>query len=123
MTPLTFIDFPLDQEARKTATIVNTDMDAIERSMRDTINDMLEGVASVEQDLHSVEREEEALRAKCEKRKFELERSEKRLSTLQHVRCAHNSILAISGKKHQWLLPHFGGGHSLIAKKNHDLFP
>ena len=65
---------------------MNMDMDEIEWSMRDTINAMLEAVASVEQELHSVEREEEALRAKCEKRKFELELSEKRLATLQHVR-------------------------------------
>ncbi|KAG6548057.1 hypothetical protein Mapa_010491 [Marchantia paleacea] len=75
---------PTLQEARSRATMVNTDMDEIERGLKEAINAMLESISACEQEQSSSEKDEKAMEAKVEKRKLELERSEKRLSTLHN---------------------------------------
>ncbi|OAE34913.1 hypothetical protein AXG93_400s1080 [Marchantia polymorpha subsp. ruderalis] len=80
---------PALQEARSRATMVNTDMDEIERGLKEAITAMLESISASEQEQSSSEKDEKAMEAKVEKRKLELERSEKRLSTLHNVRPAY----------------------------------
>lgn len=66
--------------------MMNTDMDEVERGLKEAISAMLESISSAEKEEANIAKEEENLRVKVEKRKFELERSEKRLSTLYNVR-------------------------------------
>eukprot|EP00898_Chlorokybus_atmophyticus_P007655 jgi/Chlat1/7891/Chrsp66S07308 len=77
------------REARARALARDTDMDSIERAVREAINAVQESAASLEAVLESLTADERALEARIEKRKQELDRAEKRLATLQHVKPAH----------------------------------
>ncbi|KAL2643354.1 hypothetical protein R1flu_010941 [Riccia fluitans] len=108
---------PSLQEARSRATLINTDMDEIERSLKESISEMLESISAAEEEQSNYERNEKALEVKLEKRKLELERSEKRVSTLHNVRPAYmdkyevlqkdlHELFATYSEKHrnlQWL--------------------
>ncbi|KAK3271438.1 hypothetical protein CYMTET_20211 [Cymbomonas tetramitiformis] len=74
------------------------DMDEIEACVKEAMAEVSEGIRGVEQMLENLEKDEKNLDQKIEKRKSELERSEKRLSTLQVSRL---------------LLPDSLGGHLL----------
>jgi hypothetical protein len=61
-------------------------MDEIEHNLRHAISSMLTHINTKNEEIDNVERLEKTLQFKCEKRKFELECTEKRLQTLQNVR-------------------------------------
>ncbi len=61
-------------------------MDYIERNMQDSINVILNDIDVANQENTNVENDITMLQTKYEKQKFELERLENRLSTLQNVR-------------------------------------
>ncbi|KAL3696647.1 hypothetical protein R1sor_010723 [Riccia sorocarpa] len=108
---------PSLQDARSQATLINTDMDDIERSLKEAISEMLESISAAEEEQANSERNEKTLEAKLKKRKLELERSEKRVSTLHNVRPAYmdkyevlqkdlHDLFATYSEKHrnlQWL--------------------
>jgi clusterin-associated protein 1 len=62
------------------------DMDAIERAVRQAVQAVQENILGADRMLEGLRSDEAHLRTKIEKRRAELERSEKRLSTLQSVR-------------------------------------
>ncbi|CAM6071044.1 unnamed protein product [Sphagnum tenellum] len=76
-------------EARKRATMADMDMDYIERNMQDSINVILNDIDVTNQENTNVQNDITMLQTKYEKQKFELERLENRLSTLQNVRPAY----------------------------------
>lgn len=62
------------------------DMDAIERAVRQAVQAVQENILGADRMLEGLRTDEEHLRTKIDKRRAELERSEKRLNTLQSVR-------------------------------------
>ncbi len=82
--------YRLHKEARKRATMADMDMDYIERNMQDSINVILNDIDVANQENTNVENNITMLQTKYEKQKFELERLENRLSTLQNVRWARS---------------------------------
>ena len=61
-------------------------MDEMEHNLRQAIETMMYKITQVDQEICHAEETQKSLRAKCEKRKLELEHSEKRLSSLQNVK-------------------------------------
>ena len=67
----------------------DVDLDEIESQVQEQIASVRENVQGLERMLDDLKRDEESLESKIEKRRAELERSEKRLSALQQVRPAY----------------------------------
>jgi peptidoglycan hydrolase CwlO-like protein len=72
--------------------MADMDMDYIEHNMQDFINVILNDIDVTNQENTNVETDITMLQTKYEKQKFELERLENRLSTLQNVRWASEEI-------------------------------
>jgi peptidoglycan hydrolase CwlO-like protein len=70
--------------------MADMDMDYIERNMQDSINVILNDIDVANHENTNVENDITMLQTKYEKQKFELERLENRLSTLQNVRWARS---------------------------------
>jgi clusterin-associated protein 1 len=77
------------REDRLRAISRNMDIEDIEQQVHEQISTVQENVKSVERMLGNLEKDEKSLEGKIEKRRNELERSEKSLSTLQSVRPAY----------------------------------
>ncbi|GAQ92317.1 hypothetical protein KFL_009780010 [Klebsormidium nitens] len=80
---------PQLRDARQAAIARNMDMDAIERAVRQAVQAVQENILGADRMLEGLRTDEDHLRTKIDKRRAELERSEKRLSTLQSVRPAY----------------------------------
>ncbi|NXN95004.1 CLUA1 protein, partial [Rhinopomastus cyanomelas] len=76
------------REARTASIARPLEINEAEKVMKVAINSVLEQVQKTKDMLNNVALDEAALEAKIEKRKLELERSQKRLQTLQNVRPA-----------------------------------
>lgn len=90
-------------EARWMSRNLNTDMDEIEKSVENAISAVEENIASAKQDLEALRIDEKTLEAKYEKKKLELERAQKRLSTLENVRPAYMDEYEVLEKQLQGL--------------------
>lgn len=77
------------REERDRAVSRNLNMSGIERSVKEGVAAVREQTASLESLQSGLAKDDKALQGKLEKRRGELERSEKRLSTLQAVRPAY----------------------------------
>ncbi|KAG0567253.1 hypothetical protein KC19_7G121700 [Ceratodon purpureus] len=77
---------PKFKEQRDQTLIVNRNMDEMEHNLREAIETMMKKITEVDQEICHAEDTKKSLRSKCEKRKLELEQSEKRLSSLQNVK-------------------------------------
>ncbi|KXZ41242.1 hypothetical protein GPECTOR_616g703 [Gonium pectorale] len=77
------------REHRARAVAGHVDTGFVERSIREAIAQVEDNIRALENQMEDLERNEKTLDNKIEKNKQELERQEKRLSTLQSVRPAY----------------------------------
>jgi hypothetical protein len=66
--------------------MVNRNIDEMEHNLREAIETMMKNITQVDEEICHIEDTQKSLRSKCDKRKLELECSEKRLSSLQNVK-------------------------------------
>ena len=66
--------------------MVDRNMDEMENNLRKVIDTMMKKITQLEQEISHTEEMQKLLHSKYEKRKLELERSEKRLTSLQNVK-------------------------------------
>ena len=77
------------RDLRYRAVNSNIDLEEIERAVQNSIQSVKENITNLDIQLDELEKDKTNLESKIEKRRAELERSEKRLSTLQSVRPAY----------------------------------
>ncbi|QDZ21829.1 clusterin-associated protein 1 [Chloropicon primus] len=77
------------RDMRYRAVNSNIDLEEIERAVQNSIQSVRENITNLDIQLDELEKDKSNLESKIEKRRAELERSEKRLSTLQSVRPAY----------------------------------
>ena len=77
------------RDLRYRAVNSNIDLEEIERAVQNSIQSVKENITNLDIQLDELEKDKTNLESKIEKRRTELERSEKRLSTLQSVRPAY----------------------------------
>ena len=78
-----------NRDLRYRAVNSNIDLEEIERAVQHSIQSVKENITNLDIQLDEHEKDKTNLESKIEKRRTELERSEKRLSTLQSVRPAY----------------------------------
>ena len=77
------------RDLRYRAVNSNIDLEEIERAVQHSVQSVKENITNLDIQLDELEKDKTNLESKIEKRRAELERSEKRLSTLQSVRPAY----------------------------------